>query len=81
MTLGPWEGRAVAFVLGCGIGSLLRMIWVLLILTFRSSRSSREVEAEAAFEVLFEEEAESATVAPPPQYTDEKVVVETETSA
>ncbi|KAJ7812377.1 hypothetical protein B0H14DRAFT_2605797 [Mycena olivaceomarginata] len=25
MSLGPWEGRAVAFVLGCGLGVLLRM--------------------------------------------------------
>jgi hypothetical protein len=53
MTLGPWEGRAVAFVLGerafalsavlvltlenlgCGIGVLIRMLWVLAVVSYR----------------------------------------------
>ncbi|KAG9035249.1 hypothetical protein FRB95_011692 [Tulasnella sp. JGI-2019a] len=38
--LGPWEGRAVAFVLGCGIGVLLRMFFVFTVLLFRSRRRS-----------------------------------------
>jgi len=37
--LGPWEGRAVAFVLGCGIGVVLRMIYVLILVTCRMFRS------------------------------------------
>jgi len=38
--LGPWEGRAVAFVLGCGIGVLLRMVVVLCTLFLRARRAS-----------------------------------------
>ncbi|KAI6037561.1 hypothetical protein EDC04DRAFT_2868671 [Pisolithus marmoratus] len=59
-TLGPWEGRAVAFVLGCGIGVLLRMFWVLSVLLYRTVRGERE-----------EQDVETVFVAPP-QYTDEK---------
>ncbi|KAF8468000.1 hypothetical protein DFH94DRAFT_777826 [Russula ochroleuca] len=44
MTLGPWEGRMVAFVLGCGIGVLLRMVWVLAVLLVRGARGSPERE-------------------------------------
>jgi hypothetical protein len=36
--LGPWEGKVVAFVLGCGIGVLLRMVWVLSVIAYRPSR-------------------------------------------
>ncbi|KAF7972558.1 hypothetical protein HWV62_17774 [Athelia sp. TMB] len=36
MTLGPWEGRAVAFVVGCGLGVLLRMLWVLSVVFGRA---------------------------------------------
>jgi len=38
--LGPWEGRAVAFVLGCGIGVLLRMVVVFCTLFLRARRAS-----------------------------------------
>ncbi|THH10669.1 hypothetical protein EW145_g1162 [Phellinidium pouzarii] len=68
MALGPWEGRIVAFVIGCGIGSLLRMFYVLLVLACRSFVSRRDEEAEV--DVLF---AEIEDVTPPPKYTDEKV--------
>ncbi|KAI0266938.1 hypothetical protein BC834DRAFT_871663 [Gloeopeniophorella convolvens] len=44
MSLGPWEGRVVAFVLGCGIGVLLRMLWVLAVLSVRAFRSNPEPE-------------------------------------
>lgn len=37
-SLGPWEGRAVSFVLGCGIGVLLRMFWVLGVVSYRIIR-------------------------------------------
>lgn len=69
MTLGPWEGRAVAFVLGCGIGVIFRMIWVMTIVTARLIKSRRE---EAEYELVYEQDAEDILV-PPPQYTDEKV--------
>jgi hypothetical protein len=42
--LSPWEARAVAFVLGCGLGSLIRMLVVMVILTFRGMKSRRERE-------------------------------------
>jgi len=40
--LSPWESRALSFVLGCGIGALLRMFFVFIVLIFRSVRCSRE---------------------------------------
>jgi len=72
MTLGPWEGRAVAFVLGCGIGSLLRMLYVLIVVTYRSIRPREEVLEASEIDILFEELEE---VPPPPVYTDEKVAL------
>ncbi|EIN11203.1 hypothetical protein PUNSTDRAFT_124676 [Punctularia strigosozonata HHB-11173 SS5] len=74
ITLGPWEGRAVAFVLGCGIGVLLRMVWVMLIVTarmFKGGRSHSE-DDEVEYTLVFEHalpDAEEIAV-PPPQYTD-----------
>ncbi|KNZ82059.1 hypothetical protein J132_08405 [Termitomyces sp. J132] len=69
MALGPWEGRAVAFVLGCGIGVLLRMIWVLAIVTYRLLRGPRLEENEYT-EILFVEEiAEPVHVDAPPTYS------------
>jgi len=63
MSLGPWEGRAVAFVLGCGIGVLLRMAWVLVVLTIRGFRSPRS-EEEHLYTVV-DMDAEEIFVAPP----------------
>lgn len=40
--LGTWEGRAVAFVLGCGLGVLIRMFWVFALLFIRASRGIAE---------------------------------------
>jgi hypothetical protein len=71
MALGPWEGRAVAFVIGCGIGVLLRMVWVMCIITYRMIRGERDEETEYA-ELIFEHDAEELIV-PPPRYNDEKV--------
>ncbi|CAK5274801.1 unnamed protein product [Mycena citricolor] len=73
MSLGPWEGRAVAFVLGCGIGVLLRMVWVLMIVSYRLVKGSRSEEDEYT---VIEFDAEDLLVAPP-QYTFpvEKVAV------
>jgi len=69
--LGPWEGRAVAFVLGCGIGVLLRMVWVMCIITYRLLKGGRDEDAEYE-ELIFAQDPEELVV-PPPQYTDEKV--------
>jgi len=48
-SLGPWEGRAVSFVLGCGLGVLLRMLFVFGVLIVRSVRAQRE-ESQVALE-------------------------------
>ncbi|KAF9227081.1 hypothetical protein BS17DRAFT_806340 [Gyrodon lividus] len=72
MALGPWEGRAVAFVLGCGIGVLLRMFWVLTVLAYRTVRGDREEETFDHEYIMYE--PETLFVAPP-EYTDEKVKV------
>ncbi|KAG8871493.1 hypothetical protein FRB98_000744 [Tulasnella sp. 332] len=42
--LGPWEGRAVAFVLGCGMGVLIRMLFVFIVLLVRAYRRSASAE-------------------------------------
>ncbi|KAL7281829.1 hypothetical protein ACG7TL_005152 [Trametes sanguinea] len=80
VVLGPWEGRAVAFVLGCGIGVLLRMVWVMALVTVRAIRgpsSDRDSSAPSqegiivdgyTYDVVFDEDAENILV-PPPQYT------------
>ncbi|CAE6431280.1 unnamed protein product [Rhizoctonia solani] len=41
-SLTPWEGRAVSFVLGCGLGAILRMIFVFGVLLVRSMRCQRQ---------------------------------------
>ncbi|KAL6301286.1 hypothetical protein BKA93DRAFT_828401 [Sparassis latifolia] len=76
MALGPWEGRAVAFVLGCGIGVLLRMLFVIGVVLVRALKGRRGEPEE--IDVLFETDA--AEVVPPPQYT-EKVPVAVEEKA
>ncbi|KAJ7090847.1 hypothetical protein B0H15DRAFT_837078 [Mycena belliarum] len=76
MSLGPWEGRAVAFVLGCGIGALLRMFFVLAVVTVRLFRGPRAVPAEGEYMLVEAQDAEEIFVTPP-VYTypiDEKVV-------
>jgi len=72
--LGPWEGRAVAFVLGCGIGVLLRMFWVLAIISYRALNGSNDDETEYTHLVVEEyPDAEEIVVAPPTYtYIDEK---------
>ncbi|KAG9220335.1 hypothetical protein CCMSSC00406_0006600 [Pleurotus cornucopiae] len=74
--LSPWEGRVMAFVLGCGIGVLLRMLWVLAVISYRSIRGSKD-EEEYVVEYLDAEEIFTA----PPDYTlaEEKVPLITNT--
>lgn len=73
MMLGPWEGRAVAFVLGCGIGVLLRMMWVLALVSYRAFKGERETDEYSHLQYGDAEEI----VVPPPTYiyVDEKVPV------
>jgi len=75
--LGPWEGRAVAFVLGCGIGVLLRMFWVLSVLAYRTVRGERLEETLDREYIVYEHAPEALFVAPP-RYIDEKVSEEIE---
>ena len=99
MTLGPWEGRAVAFVLGmsatyyfdflnidsnflgCGLGVLLRMMWVLCVITFRAIRGRKVEETEYTIIHEYIEDDEAPTSAPPSYayYIDEKVDVKKDT--
>jgi hypothetical protein len=79
MSLGPWEGRAVAFVLGCGIGVLLRMLWILVVVAKRAVRGESEdeldtdvVECERVGLLLPAEDAEELFIAPPEYRDDEK---------
>jgi len=71
VSLGPWEGRIVAFILGCGIGVLLRMFWVLAVLLARGGRSTPERE-EGTILVYAEE------VAPPYEEGEEKRLLDGE---
>lgn len=63
--LGPWEGRAVAFVLGCGLGVLIRMFFVLMVLVVRRARGypNRQIQLS--------EEPETTYVILPPSYNAE----------
>jgi len=71
LALGPWEGRAVAFVLGCGIGVLLRMFWVISVIAFRMIRGRRE--EPQYIEVVYEHYTDAENIlVPPPHYVCEK---------
>lgn len=60
---------------GCGIGVLLRMLWVVTIVVARTIRGTRNTEDEDVHSVLvFEADAENILL-PPPEYTDEKVAI------
>lgn len=75
MSLGPWEGRAVAFVLGCGIGVLLRMFWVMAVVIFRAVRGGNSESNSLSDEfdsIVFVEELDVA----PPAYHAEKRIEE-----
>jgi hypothetical protein len=61
MNLGRWEGRAVAFVIGCGIGVLIRMFWVLAIVSYRTFRGYRD-DGYASVTVMEEYDSDDETV-------------------
>lgn len=71
MALGPWEGRAVAFVLGCGIGVLLRMIWVMTVVTYRMLKGNNDEPEAPEYTFVCEHYAEEIQT-PPPHYVYEK---------
>jgi hypothetical protein len=78
MNLGRWEGRAVAFVLGCGIGVLFRMLFVLGVVMYRAVKGRGEEQHEYSQITIIEEIVDSPKSSPP-SYADEKypIVVET----
>ncbi|KLO16939.1 hypothetical protein SCHPADRAFT_901102 [Schizopora paradoxa] len=71
MMLGPWEGRAVAFVIGCGIGTLLRMLYVLIVVGYRSVRPGNSDDEEV--DIVFEEV--EVLSAPPAYHADQKIAI------
>ncbi|KAG8922144.1 hypothetical protein FRC00_007786 [Tulasnella sp. 408] len=66
--LGPWEGTAVTFVLGCGLGVLLRMFFVMGVLLVRARRacSQQPIELPAEGQVIF--------IAPPQYILEEGAI-------
>jgi hypothetical protein len=76
-SLGTWEGRAVAFVLGCGLGVLLRMFYVMTVVLFRAFRPAQETVQYGVIHIYEDAplEAPAAEVAPPTYPADVKVPV------
>jgi len=76
LTLSPWEGRALSFVVGCGIGVLLRMLYVFSVLAYRCFLAQprlrledrQEEERAPAADVTAEEPSSIQT--PPPEYKE-----------
>jgi hypothetical protein len=56
MALDTWEARAVAFVLGCGIGVLLRMLWVFFVLIGRGLREDSTASQDAEYTLVLQDE-------------------------
>jgi len=79
MNLGRWEGRAVAFVLGCGIGVLLRMLFVFAVVMYRAVKGQRSEEQHEYSQITIIEEIVESPKSSPPAYVDEKVPVVVET--
>jgi len=79
VNLGRWEGRAVAFVLGCGIGVLFRMAFVLGVVMYRAMKGQRgEDQHEYSQITIIEEIVDNPNISPP-KYLDEKVPIVDET--
>ncbi|KAG8819397.1 hypothetical protein FRC17_010465 [Serendipita sp. 399] len=54
--LSPWEGRALAFVVGCGLGVLVRMIYVFIVLAVRMWRREQKRREEGQLHLPGDEE-------------------------
>ncbi|KAF7980369.1 hypothetical protein HWV62_38827 [Athelia sp. TMB] len=76
MTLGPWEGRAVAFVVGCGLGVLLRMLWVLSVVFVRALKGGNNDEETEYREIVLITEEQVVLAPPQYEYVDEKAPLE-----
>lgn len=50
MNLSPTESMIIAFVLGAGIGSIIHMIFMILLITFRVMRRSSKREGRVRLE-------------------------------
>lgn len=58
---------SLLFDLGCGIGVLLRMMWVMVLLTARAIRGPSGEDTDSdGYDVVFDE---AELLVPPPQYT------------
>lgn len=69
--LSPWEGRALSFVVGCGIGALLRMFFVFTVLVFRSLKCSRKPAIQLD-DQAYDDIPQLVSIASPPAYSDVK---------
>ncbi|KAJ3854396.1 hypothetical protein EV368DRAFT_72904 [Lentinula lateritia] len=78
MTLGPWEGRAVAFVLGCGLGVLLRMFWVLTVVAYRTVRGGNTTQEPSFIALPNRYDPEEVFVPPPVYIVDKKAPLQEE---
>lgn len=60
-------------MLGCGLGVLLRMVWVLTLVSYRAIRGQQE---EPEYEHVLFDQYDEVIALPPPNYViDEKVPV------
>jgi len=76
VSLGTWEGRAVAFVLGCGLGVLIRMLAVLTIVMYRAFRPAQETVQYGVIHIYEDAPVSAPAVEEPPTYpADVKVPV------
>jgi len=75
MNLGRWQGGAVAFVLGCGIGVLLRMFFVMAVVMFRAVKGRRGDETQYSQITIIEEIVDTPKSSLPPTYDDVKVPI------
>jgi len=67
MALKWWEGGAIAFVFGCGIGVLLRLVWVIAVISYRVGFRGESVDD------VYEEEhdsEETVSLMAPPHYSE-----------
>lgn len=67
--------------IGCGLGVLLRMLWVLTVVSYRAVRGTDEAEEIAYIPVTNQQDAEEIFVAPPVYIVDEKAPLKEELKA
>lgn len=81
-SLSPWEGRALAFVIGCGIGVLLRMVFVFIILGVRFWQRKRlqaiQLAEQDAQVTIFDVNELEEEELPPPMYNETETRVQIE---